>query len=183
MHDMYSAGPPVGTFDGEPIAEWIHLTDGRVLLYEGTIRQGEPFTLEPDVFVVANALLYREDPQRRTPPAAELKALVARGEALQLQREPILDFARRCYAGDPRVEVDAKAGLVPDLDGGAWVSVAVQVAATEPEVALEVAKALFEVAGGSLVIQHDPPPRRGSDGRWRVPAVTFVSKQQLGSLH
>lgn len=183
--EMHTSGPAIGTFNGEAIPEWIHLTDGRVLVYEGTIREGEPFTLDPDVMIVDDALLYREAPDRKTMPVSQMQALVQRGQSLERNRAVILGIVRDRFSGEERVRIDATADMVPGMEGGAWVAASIrssEVDQARAEVAIAAVKGEFD-REGALEVQDHEPPIAGGDGRLWVPSLIFVSDLDLRGLH
>lgn len=185
LQEMHASGPSIGTFNGEPIPEWIHLTDGRVLVYEGTIREGVPFTLDPDVMIVDDALLYREAPDRKTMPVPQMQALIERGKSLERHRETILEIVRGRFSGEERVQVDPAADMVPGMEGGAWVAASIRSSEVDQgraEAAIEAVKVEFD-REGKIEVQDHEPPISGGDGRLWVPTLIFVSDRDLRGLH
>lgn len=182
FHELHRSGPPVGSFDGQPIPEWLHLTDGRVLVYEGTIQQGVPFRCDPDVMVVDDALLYREAPERRTMPVSEMLAIVERGKSLERHRDEILNMVRGRYRAEERVRVESTAEMVPGMEGGAWVAASIRSAEVDHGRAVEAVKVEFDCEGQMEVQDHEPPIA-DEDGCLWVPTLIFVSEVDLRGLH
>lgn len=179
---LLDIGPQIGVLNGAPIHEWVHLSDGRVMIYEGVVRSGEPFELHADMVVLNDALLYREDPGRRGMSAEQMRDWVRRGDSLTSKSAALVVAARVRYAASHDWEIPDGGAVYPGVDGGAWISARVRVETSPGSSARAAAIEQYDRVG-EVEVQPEEPEEMRPDGTVWVSALVFLPDDVIGALH
>lgn len=170
-------GRRIGSFRDTPIFEWLQLSDGRMVEYFGTIRDGECFEMTDDIVILDHALMYRATGETRMS-LADMKALAARGAALDRHRDQLTNLAINRYSDLGKRCKPAGTMIVPHSQAGAWVPVWLQAPTQDPARAVAISADLYD-REDAIQVQGNESPLVDESGTVWVPALLYLNPEEI----